>query len=179
MTKVWERSGGVYLHNGTTPTTQDALQIAAPPVGYTLTRTRVDLQLSVIAATTGGSISVDYWTEVLIAVGVWFQSSAVAPTTSDTPLTTPTDPGWVIWDMLYPHVDIYDTGTPTSTVTWSSRGGLLESFAKRKAAVVGHGTTLWLAWETIDASGLINSVTATNTYYLGGASQTQALYDSV
>lgn len=175
--KQWIRSGAVLLHDGSTDTVTNDKLIAHPPAGSSLLRTRLDLQLSVDTTAVAGGIEELWWTEVLIVVGVQLILYSSLPTGSDRPLTEITGQEWIIWQMLYPQVNILDIATPGQVVTFSARSGIMESFAKRSNHT-GLDNSLWLAWETIDATGTINSTMAGTTYALGGTIAVESLWET-
>lgn len=110
-------------------------------------------------------------------VGIWFNISPTTPATSSTPITDPEVFRWISIDVLYPHVDVYDTGTPVSVVTWKPRPGLIESFAQAKASTTEQ-STLWVAWEVSDPSGLINATGTPITYPMAAQGQVSFLIDT-
>lgn len=133
--------------------------------------------MSVITQGTGGGFSVDFWTDVIMCVGIWENDLHVPPTTSLTPISNSTDPGWLLIDYLYPEVSIYDTGTPAGAWAWKPKPGLLESFAQRKTTT-GDEKTVWLTWEVVDPSGLINAGTSPISYELGAQGMIRFLYET-
>lgn len=176
-TAQWIRSGGVELPNGSTPLAQNALKVATGPSPSTLRRSRVDLELHVIAAGTGSGVAAGFWSEVLIVAALWWNDAAVVPANSPTPLTTTnTSPEYVFWDVLHPTVQYLDVATPTLGVTWRPEQGTIESFAQRKAEATLHNTA-WLCWEVLDGSGLINTTSGGITYNLGASYATNLLYE--
>jgi hypothetical protein len=137
----------------------------------------VDIRLYVLASGSGTGVELEWWQDVIANVGVWWNADAVIPANSPTPVTAPdVSPDWVLNNNLYPHVDIFDVATPSENVTWSNPSGTITSSGKRRAEAGLHNT-LWLAWEVIDNSGVINNTVSGINYYLGANIWMSALYE--
>lgn len=164
----WLRSGQVFLHNGSTPTTQDSVKLFTNVAGESTLRQRHHIQLSVVAGGAGAGVDFGYWTECLVAVALWRNSGAIAPAVSPTPLTNINQsPEYLQWEILVPTLQLLDTATPSQVVTWGPKDGVIETFSHRKSEL-SLVTTTWLCWEILDPSGLINTTSAGITYNLGG-----------
>jgi hypothetical protein len=164
---LWSKSGGVELHNGSTPLLQNTLNLFTNPAGYTSERQRTFLNLSVVAGGTGSGVDFGWWTECLVAMALWRNTDSVVPANSPTPLTTTdTSPEYLQWEILSPTLQLNDTLTPAQVVTWEYKDSVIETFSRRKSEAV-LTTTTWLAWEILDPNGIINTTVAGITYNLG------------
>jgi len=178
-THQWVRNGGFFLSNTghPAPLTQNAELLNTGPVGSSLLRVRLDFRMYVSVEGSGGGFAEHWWQDVLAQVGVWWDSSAAAPSTSPTPITNPDPtPDWVINNTLYPHMDVYDVATPYEEVSWTSSTGTIDVFSKRRASST-QVNTLWLAWELNDPSSLINTTSGAFFYGLGCWWWFNALYE--
>lgn len=139
-----------------------------PAVGATSLRQRLQIELSVVAGGSGTGVVEGWWTEVVVAVGLWPNANAVVPATSPTPLTNINDgTRWLLWDALSPEVQVNDIATPSQTVVWKYDSDVDETFSR----ITYEDPLLpsfWLAWEIDDGSGVINTTIGGIAYNLGG-----------
>lgn len=162
----WIRSGGTLLHNGSTPLAQNNFKaLEVDRTDFTLRRSRLDLELSVIGAGTGTGVDAAFWSECLVAAALWWSSATTTPSVSSLPLSDITDE-FVAWEKLYPTVNYLDATAAAIGVTWKGALGTIESFGQRRNPITQNGS-LWIAWEISDPNNIINNTVSGVTYNLG------------
>lgn len=168
---AWMRNGGSLPANGATPIPLlgNNQMVFNPALGTTLLRTRLQFFGYVIASGAGTGVQLQWWQDVIFNVGVWWVDNAVIPANSPTPITNNNiSPNWVLNSKLDPHVDTFDVASPSESVSWKPHGTDFDVSSERRGLVtVGPGPTVWVAYEVVDPSGIINTTVGGLKYSLG------------
>lgn len=167
-THYWQRETFNAIPNGMTGLTlDDHISFHATNLGDSLLRTILDIEFFVTTAGTGTGVKPEWWQEVFVMVGVWWDNELTPPTISPTPIADPLFlPDWVLWNRLTAKVDIYDISTPYESVSWHNPTGQIDVLGKR-TDFAKNGSRVWLAYEIFDGTSTINQTISGISYNLG------------
>lgn len=176
-TKAWTRQFVSEPFTTPAPLVQNAAQLFTLTAGQTVVRTRFDVQMTVISTGTGSGFDPRIWSQMIIGVGIWWNAAASVPPISQTPISGAGSDNWLIIGALYPTVESYDVASPFTAVAFNPKPGTLESFGQRKVPATQTGS-IWLAWEVVDPTGLVNAGGAGVAYSLGFMGQLSCLIET-
>lgn len=165
----WQTFHRSFIGNGSIPLNQDTLKLYTLPVGSTIRRTLLHMQLSsTLYATTAAGQPLDYPATVIAAAGLWLGDLTTPAPNSPPVLDDANTADWLLWDTLQGRTDMDAlAASGIFRQTWSTPSAGLDVQTRRNA-VPGNSNDLWLGWQISDPYAVINASTGSYTDYLSG-----------